>query len=201
LIELDDARQGGSVVTYKAVLGVLALIGTLGLSSTAAQAGNGGLPSVLTSFFACYSIINTKDSEQTVDLQSSLQNESPIGVPDRKNVRIGSASLACTIIRMLVPSNAKTQFLAEPNPNHPNDEGFNGMKCYSVTGPGGTLFQGPSGTFNFEDTIWGSLGTLVTLPTTPPTPGPAPGSLDTETGITISQLKYICGPAKITQPQ
>jgi hypothetical protein len=194
----------------KAIPGLLALIVTLVLSATAAQAGNGGLPSALTSFFACYSITNTKDSGQTVDIESADQVGSPIGVPDRKNVRIGSGSLACTLIRMLVPpsaTNPMTQFLAEPNPNHPDDEGFNGIKCYSVTGPGGTLFSGPSGTFNFEDTIWGNLGTLVELPPppdsppgTPPTPGPFPGSLDTEKGITISQLKYICGPAKITQP-
>jgi hypothetical protein len=191
-------------VNCKAVLGVLAVIGTLGLSATGAQAGAGGTPSALTSFFACYSLTNTKDSGQTVDLESDLQNESPIGVPDRKNVRIGSGSLACTIIRMLVPSNARTQFRAEPNPNSPTDEGFNGIKCYSVTGPGGTLFQGPSGTFNFEDTIWGSLGTLIQVPNPSPPPdtvaGPFPGSLDTETGVTVSQLKYICGPAKITQP-
>ena len=149
--------KGGSIMKCKAVPGLLALIVTLVLSATVAQAGSGGLPSALTSFFACYSI-NGKDSGQTVDLKSDDQSESPIGVPDRKNVRIGSGSLACTIIRMLVPSNAQTQFLAEPNPNHPDEEGFNGIKCYSVTGPGGTLFPGPSGTFNFEDTIWGNLG-------------------------------------------
>ena len=196
--------KGGSIVKCKTVLGALALIVTLVLSATAAQAGNGGLPSALTSFFACYSI-SGKDSGQTVDFDIEDQVDSPIGVPDRKKVRIGSGSLACTIIRMLVPSNATTQSFAEPNPNHPDEEGFNGIKCYSVTGPGGTLFSGPSGTFSFTDTIWGTLGTLN--PLTPP-PGNCPdspssppvGCLDTETGITVSQLKYICGPAKITQP-
>ena len=190
----------------KAALGMLALVATLVLSATAAHAGNGGLPSALTSFFACYSITNTKDSGQTADFDDKAQLESPIGVPDRQNVRIGSGSLVCTIIRMLVPSKAAKQFLAEPNPNSPDEEGFNGIKCYSVSGPGGTLFSGPSGTFNLTDTIWGNLGTLVEIPPppgsppgTPPTPGPFPGSLDTETGITVSQLKYICGPAKITQ--
>ena len=192
---------------YKAVLGILVLIGTLVLSVTASQAGNGGLPSALTSFFACYSITNTKDSGQTVDLENDDQVGSPIGVPDRANVRIGSGSLACTLIRMLVPSNAQTQFLAEPNPDFglPNkNPGFNAIKCYSVTGPGGTLFQGPSGTFSFRDTIWGSLGTLVQIPNPIPPPdtlaGPFPGSFDTEERVVVSQLKYICGPAKITQP-
>jgi hypothetical protein len=185
-------------VKANAVLGVLALIGTLALSATVAQAGSGGLPSALTSFFACYSLTNTKDSGQTVDLRNDLQDQDqPIPVPDRNNVRIGSGSLACTIIRMFVPP---TEVLAEPNPNHPNQQGFNAIKCYSVTAPGGSLFQGPSGTFNFEDTIWGNLGGLITLPGPPPVPGPSPGSLGTETGITVSQLKYICGPAKVTQP-
>jgi hypothetical protein len=173
-------------VKCKAVLGVLALIGTLILSATVAQAGNGGLPSALTSFFACYSI-NGKDSGQTVDLENA--DESPIAVPDRAGVRIGSGSLACTIIRMLVPSKADPQFLAEPNPTQRED--FNAIKCYSVTGPGGTLFSGPAGRFNFTDTIWGTLGTLGT--------GASPGDLDMETGLTISQLKYICGPAVIGQ--
>lgn len=176
----------------KVALALLASIATFALSQTAAQAGNGGLPSALTSFFACYSI-SGKDSGQTVDLQNA--DESPVAVPDRKNVRIGSASLTCTIIRMLVPANARTQFLAEPNPTQ--EQAFNAIKCYSVTGPGGTLFPGPAGRFNFTDTIWGTPGTLVTLPDG--SSGPSPGSLDTERGLTISQLKYICGPAIIGQ--
>ena len=144
----------------KAVPGLLALIVTLALSATAAQAGDGGVPSALTSFFACYSI-NGKDSGQTVDLENAA--ESPIAVPNREGVRIGSGSLACTIIRMLVPSKAQPQFKAEPDPTQ--EPAFNAIKCYTVTSPGGTLFSGPSGRFSFTDTIWGTLGTLVTLPT------------------------------------
>jgi hypothetical protein len=74
------------------------------------------------------------------------------------------------------------------------------MKCYSVTTPKGTLFGGPAGKFDFIDTIWGTLGTPVTLPDgTPGNPATA-GSLDTETDLTISQLRYICGPAIISGP-
>jgi hypothetical protein len=177
---------------------MLASIATLALSATVAHAGSGGLPSALTSFFACYSI-SGKDPGQTVDLRNDLQSEeSPIPTPDRRNVRIGGASLTCAIIRMLVPANAKQQFLAEPNPTQ--EQSFNAIKCYSVSGPGGTLFPGPPGRFDFTDTVWGNLGPLVTVPPNN-TPGPAPGSLDTEKGLVISQLKYICGPALITQPQ
>jgi hypothetical protein len=178
-------RQGGNIVKGKVVWGALALIGTLVLSATAAQAGSGGLPSALTSFFACYSLTNTKDSGQTVDLQNA--DESPIAVPNRNNVRIGNGSLACTIIRML---DSKTQALAEPDPTQLTTA-FNGIKCYSVTSPGGSLFAGPSGTFTFTDTIWGTLGTLPD--------GGSPGGVDTEMGVAISQLKYICGPAIIGQ--
>jgi hypothetical protein len=177
-------------VKRKAVLGVLALIGTLALSATAAQAGQGGLPSALTSFFACYSI-NGKDSGQTVDLQNA--DESPIAVPNRVGVQVNNGSLACTIVRMLVPSNAQSPNLAEPNPTQ--ESSFNAMKCYSVTTPKGTLFSGPAGRFNFTDTIWGTLGTQVI----PGSPSASDGSLATETGLTISQLRYICGPAIIGQ--
>jgi len=179
-------------VKYKAVLGVVALIAILGLSPTRAHAGHGGLPSALTSFFACYSI-NGKDSDQTVDLQTA--NESPISVPNRVGVQVNNGSLACTIVRMLVPSNAQQQNLAEPDPTRLTTA-FNAMKCYAVTTPKGTLFPGPAGRFNFTDTIWGTLGIQV-LPDG--TPLPDSGSLDTETGLTISQLRYICGPAIIGQ--
>jgi len=170
------------------LFGLLATTAILVLSATTAHAGNGGLPSALTSFFACYSI-NGKDSGQTVDIENAL--ESPIATPNRTGVRIGSGTLACTIIRMMVPSNAKTQFLAEPNPTQAL--GFNAIKCYTVTGPGGTLFQGTTGTFTFEDTIFGTLGTLPFLSNG--SPSPRPGSLGSEVGLTVSQLKYICGPA------
>jgi hypothetical protein len=195
-------------VRSKAVLGMLALFATLALSATAAHAGNGGLPSALTSFFACYSTTNTKDSGQTVDLQNAV--ESPIAIPDRDplvpadvpNVRIGSGSLVCTIIRALVPSKAKQQILAEPDPTQTLKTGGNAIKCYSVTGPGGTLFSGPSGKFSLTDTIWGDLGALRdTVPAcTLPDGSACPlGNLDTEKNVTISQLKYICGPAIIGQ--
>jgi hypothetical protein len=191
--------KGGSIMKCKAVPGLLALIVTLVLSATAAQAGEGGLPSALTSFFACYSI-NGKDSGQTVDIVASDPDEVPIPTPARQNVRIGSGSLACTIIRMFVPPSAQSQYLAEPNPDPNQASGFNAIKCYTVTGPGGTFFPGPSGRFEFTDTIWGTLGTLVTLPDGSPGNPDTAGSLDTETNLTISQLKYICGPAIIFKP-
>lgn len=168
------------------LIGLLATTAILALSATTAHAGNGGLPSALTSFFACYTLNGTKDSGQTVDIENAV--ESPIATPNRQSVRIGSGTLTCTIIRMLVPSGAKAQVLAEPNPTQSQD--MNAIKCYTVTAPGGTFFQGTTGIFSFQDTIFGTLGTQ-----TIPNQSPGTGTLGTETGITVSQLKFICGPA------
>src|SRR5262249_10544643 len=106
-------------------------------------------------------------------------------------------SLVCTIIRMLVPTKAQNPFHAEPDPTRQGETGFNAIKCYSVTGPGGTLFSGPAGRFDLTDTIWGTLGTQVAVDGTPL---PSSGSLDTEENLTIPQLRYICGPAIIGGP-
>lgn len=175
-----------SIVKGNTILGLLATTAIFALSATAAHAGNGGLPSALTSFFACYSI-NGKDSGQTVDLETAA--ESPIASANMKNVRIGSGTLACAIVRMLVPPNAAPQVLAEPNPTQ--DLAFNAMKCYAINNPGGTSFPGPKGTLNFTDAIFGTLGSLDV-------PGNLfPGSPGTESGVQVSQLKFICAPAVI----
>lgn len=179
---IEESIVKGNTVLF----GLLATTAILALSATTAHAGNGGLPSALTSFFACYSI-NGKDSGQTVDIENAV--ESPIATPNRQSVRIGGGALTCTIIRMLVPSNAKTQFLAEPNPTQSQD--MNAIKCYTVTAPGGTFFQGATGTFSFTDTMFGTLGTL----NIPNLVTPSPGTLGMEIGLTVSQLKFICGPA------
>ena len=178
----------------KAVLGVLALIGTLVLSATAAQAGDGGRPSALTSFFACYSI-NGRDTGQVVDLE--VPDQSPIASADRSNVRIGGGALACAIVKLFVRQPVAGRVLAEPDPQQVG--GFDAIKCYSVTGPGGTSLPGPSGPpYNAEDAFFGDLGT-TDPPPDPPTPnaplGATAGTLGTELGIQVSQLKYICGPA------
>jgi hypothetical protein len=181
-------------VKCRAVLGGLALIGTLVLSATAAQAGDGGRPSALTSFFACYSI-NGRDSGQVVDVE--VADQDPIAALDRSNVRIGAGTLACAIVKLFVRQPTATdRVLAEPDPTL--EGGFNAIKCYSVTGPGGTSLPGPSISHTVIDAIFGNLGTLVEplpSPAPQPPPGATPGTLGPEMGIQVSQLKYICGPA------
>jgi len=182
-------------VKCKAVLGLLVLIVTVVLSATAAQAGNGGTPSALTSFFACYSI-NGRDSGQVVDVD--ITDQSPIASADRTSVRIGAGTLACALVKLFVRQPTATNpVLAEPDPTQIG-ESFNTIKCYSVTGPGGTSLPGPSIPYSAMDTIFGHLGTLVAplpLPAPQPPSGATAGTLGTETGIQVSQLKYICGPA------
>src|SRR5262245_57162472 len=116
---------------------MLALIGTIALSATVAQAGHGGQPSALTSFFACYSI-NGSDAGQVVDVK--VPPESPIASGNRNNVRIGAGTLACSIVRLFVRQpTATAPVLAEPDPQQQVEGGAlnsNAITCYSVTGPG-----------------------------------------------------------------
>ena len=173
----------------RTVLGVLALIGTLVLSATAAQAGDGGKPSALTSFFACYSI-NGRDAAKVVDVD--VPDQSPITSLDRSNVRIGAGSLACAIVKLFVRQPGVTDpVLAEPDPEQ-RTGALNAIKCYNVTVPGGTSLPGPQAAYKVEDALFGQLGILQGE--TPP-PGVTAGVMGTEGGVQVSQLKFICGPA------
>jgi hypothetical protein len=101
---------------------VLAVIGTLALSATVAQAGAGGFVSPLTSFFVCHSI-NGDDAGRTVDLQS------PVFGPDRQSVRIGNGTLACAWAKLF---GAGTNIELDPNP--PNGTGpHDVLKCYTIS--------------------------------------------------------------------
>jgi len=53
---MPGGREGEVIMTSKRVFGTLAVIALVALSATGAQAGNGGTPSALTSFFVCNSI-------------------------------------------------------------------------------------------------------------------------------------------------
>jgi hypothetical protein len=172
---------------------MLALIGTLALSATVAQAGSGGRPSALTSFFACYTI-DGHDSGQVVDVD--VTEQSPIASPDRIGVRVGAGTLACGLIKLFVRQpNVTDPVLVEPDPNAVDENtssGFNAIKCYSVTTPKGTSFPGPSGAVSIIDALFGHLGTLTGTATE--------GTLGEEKPVNFSQFKYICGPAKFGTP-
>ena len=103
----------------KVVLGVLVAIGIFALSATAAQAGSGGFPSPLTSFFVCHGI-NGDDPGQVVDVQSSFFGLNP------QSVRIGNATLACAFARLF---RAGTEIKPNPSDTHAQ------LKCYTLSVP------------------------------------------------------------------
>jgi hypothetical protein len=113
----EAGREGERFVKSKLGLGMLTVIGLLALSATGAQAGAGGTPSVLTSFFVCNSI-SGDDAAQSVDVDSSAWGFNP------KNVRIGNATLACAFAKLF---SAGTEI--NPNPGGL----FQQLKCYSIS--------------------------------------------------------------------
>jgi len=94
----------------------------LALSATGAQAGGGGSPSTLTSFFVC-NAISGNATGPVVDLQS------PVFPPNRLNVKIGNATLACAFAQLFQPGTAK-----EINPV-PAGSSFDQLKCYTISVP------------------------------------------------------------------
>src|SRR5258707_10816621 len=107
----------------KFVLRVLAATGILALSATMAQAGDGGKPTPLTSFFECHSI-NGASADKVVDIQSQV-----IG-PDKVGVKIGNGTLACAWAKLFTAGGLTnpSQEIA-PNPGG----GLDQLKCYTVS--------------------------------------------------------------------
>jgi hypothetical protein len=107
-------------VKRKVVSGVLAVIGILALSAVAAQAGNGGMPFALTSFFVC-NTINGDDPGRVVDIVA------PNIGPARQHVKLSNGTLACAVAKLFV-SGTNTEI-------QPNAAGVGNtqLKCYSVT--------------------------------------------------------------------
>ena len=154
---------------------VLAALGMLALSTGLAQAGDGGKPSPLTSFFVCHSI-NGSSANKTVDLQS------PVFGPDRQSVKIGNGTLACAWAKLFTSGNSG----APAEEVVPNPEGtLEQLKCYSVAVARKT--SGP-GAYNVTDALFASvLGTAGTVGSQFP--------LGTDFGVQATELRIICGPA------
>jgi len=159
------------IMTSTRVFGMLTVIALLAMSATGAQAGNGGTPSALTSFFVCNSI-NGEDAGARVDVDSSAWGFNPA------NVRIGNATLMCAFAKLFP---AKSQHTACPgvncneiDPNPGTDLAKSNLKCYSVSvqrGQPGTSPGAPS--YNTNDQLAGP---------------------DT---VTSSSTQYICAPASL----
>jgi hypothetical protein len=110
----------------KFVSGILAVTGLLALSSTVAQAGGGGSPSALTSFFVCHTI-NGANLGQNVDVYSDEAGAGiGAGAATRKNVTIGQAILACAQAFLF---RAGVAPILDQNNNPTNNINPGGLEC------------------------------------------------------------------------
>jgi hypothetical protein len=127
-------------VKSRIVFGVLAVLGALSLSTTAAEAGAGGSPSALTSFFVCQAI-NGDAPAQTVDIQVPLLNLN-LG-----RIKLGNATLACAFAKLFLPGTT-----TEISPNPPAT--FGSLKCFAISVPRKGS-QGAPTLYTFEETFGG----------------------------------------------
>jgi hypothetical protein len=162
-------------MTSKRVLGVFAVIALLAMSATAAQAGNGGFPSPLTSFFVCNSI-NGEDAARRVDVASSAWGFNP------QNVRLGNATLMCAFARLFPGGSTHGPCPGagcnEIDPNPGQDLAKQNLKCYSISVARGQTGISPPPSFTVTDQLSG-----------------------TDTNVTSSSLQYICAPASLQPNQ
>jgi hypothetical protein len=168
----------------KFVSGILAVTGLLALSSTVAQAGGGGIPSALTSFFVCHPI-NGANLGVPVDVYSD-ETGSPT-TPTRKNVTIGQAVLACAQA-LLWPAGTQNPVAGtDISPDVPGNPSLFEMKCYSTSGGDAVQTQpgpqktGQSTTVDIQDGLF-------------------PGHHELGASA-FPSVQLICAPASITRPQ
>src|SRR5262245_57747544 len=151
---------------------MLAVIGTLALSATAAQAfGSGPFP--LTSFFVCQNISGDDPGKVVTVTESILQT-------DPQKVRIGNATLACVVAKL---KDALTG--ASIDPTNPVAANSDGLKCYSVIVPKG---QSNASAPAFR---WHVFDALSVTPTNPSGEDP---------DVAATSFQYICAPATFNNP-
>ncbi len=172
-------------MTSKRVLGVVAVIALVALSATGAQAGAGGTPSPLTSFFLCKGI-SGEDAAQRVDVDST---EPGAGWGfSLLNVRIGNATIACAFARLFPANSTHVPCLPNSPPGGCNEispspiiggNPLNGLdlKCYAIS------------------TARGQTGDS----TPPPSYTVTDGLLGTDPNVTGSSVQYVCAPAQFNQ--
>lgn len=134
-------------MTRNVVLVVLAMIGLVGLSATQAQAGAGGLPFPIQSFFVCHGInADAPSPARRVDVSSSIFGVNPL------NIKIGSGILACVVAKLF---SAGTQDEIVPNPGPATQEG---LKCYTFSASRQSRLPGTPGlpdTYTVTDQLAG----------------------------------------------
>ena len=158
-------------MTRKVVSGVLALIGILALSAGAAQAGSGGVPFPLTSFFVCNGI--NGDAPDQVAGSNFVGSSVDISVPGigpfRTNVRLGNGALACAVAKLFVSG---TNDEIQPVNGTNNKQ----LVCYNVSVS--TRNSGsPHPTYSIINQFF-------------------PG---TDTGVQDNGIQFICAPSKVSQ--
>ena len=180
----------------RTALRVLAGIGILALSATAAQAGGGGSsPSPLTSFFVCQATSKGAASGKVVDVDSSFFSGTP-GNPNSffeanpQGITIGSGILACVFAKLFpsdgsahvacsVPPDPPVPGCNEIDPNPTKGPGQNQqLKCYSFSVSNKPL-SGPPALWNVTDTLLAPPGSLTGM----------------DLAIQVKQLAFICAPA------
>jgi hypothetical protein len=139
VVDAGAGEKERVIMTSKRVFGVLAVIALLGVSAVEAQAGAGGSPSPLTSFFVCNSI-SGEDAARRVDVQSSFWNFNPL------NVRIGNATLACAFAKLFVPGTS-----TEISPTPAGE-----LKCYAVSVQRGTRSATNPPSYDVTDDLLGN---------------------------------------------
>ena len=195
------AGKEDDVMRRRVVSGVLAVMGILALSAGAAQAGSGGKPFPLTSFFVCNGINGDAPNQVVGSLNNGTPNPTPIpgssvdvvipGIgPFRNNVRIGNGSIACAVAQLFVsgfvaPDGSKAEIL--PN----NSAGTNNKQlvCYNVTVSTRNSAQS-SGSPHPSYSIINQF-----FPATDTSPPAA-----TETGVQDNGIQFICAPSGMTSP-
>ena len=179
----------------KVLSGVLAGIGMLALSTTAAQAGSGGTPTPLKSFFVCRTI-NGDDPARSVDVEAfSTDPTNQAGWNfTLRGIRLGGATLACAFANLFKPAplDQPVGSTAVISPQQLDAFGnpvtkFKDLKCYAVSVARsqtldpitGTPLTGTPPSYTVTDNLFPDAG----------------DGLGVDTRVTGSSVTYICAPA------
>jgi len=186
----------------KVVSGVLAVMGILALSAGAAQAGSGGKPFPLTSFFVCNGINGDSPNQVVGSIDNGNGGTTPItgssvdiaipGVgglgPFRTNVRIGNGAIACAVAKLFVSGFVAPDGVtkAEILPNNLAGTNNTYLVCYTVS-----VSTRNSGSPHPSYSIISEFFPAI--------PGTSP-PVATETGVQDNGIQFICAPSGITSP-
>lgn len=156
------------------VLSILVVIAALALSAPGAQAGSGGMPSILTGFLVCHGI-HGADPGKEFEVESPLFGPVDPGSGDSilQKIKLGKAALACAFARLFPPGSSALP--AGPERDAVEIEPGEGLeaKCYPISNSRKAKVKPPA-EYMASDAL---VGTEVGL------------------AVPASKLVYLCGPA------